>query len=74
LGTLLMDAAEARMRDQHCDVVYLETAVDNRAAIAFYKGRGYAFLSTIPRYYPGGLDALVMGKKLNLAVSSSRNP
>lgn len=63
-GTLLMDAAETKMRDRDCEVAYLETAVNNAAAIAFYKGRGYTLLSTIPRYYPGNLDAFVMGKKL----------
>ena len=64
LGTSLMDAAERRLKKTGCDVVYLETAVNNAAAIAFYKLRGYSVLSVIPRYYDGKLDALLMGKKL----------
>ena len=66
VGTTLMDAAEARLLESGCRAVYLETAVNNEAAIAFYKRRGYFVLSTVPRYYDGKLDALVMGKKLHL--------
>ena len=66
VGTTLMDAAEARLFQSGCRAVYLETAVNNEAAIAFYKRRGYFVLSTVPRYYDGKLDALVMGKKLHL--------
>jgi ribosomal-protein-alanine N-acetyltransferase len=65
LGSALMEEAEQRLAQQGCPAVYLETAVDNAAAIAFYKRRGYAVLSTIPRYYNGTIDALVMGKKLS---------
>ena len=64
VGSLLMDALEARLHQAGCHVVYLETAVNNSSAISFYKRRGYTVLSTIPRYYEGKLDALVMGKKL----------
>ncbi len=64
VGTILMDAAESRLQQVGCTAVYLETAVNNDAAIAFYKRRGYFVLSTIPRYYDGKVDALVMGKKL----------
>jgi [ribosomal protein S18]-alanine N-acetyltransferase len=63
-GTILMDAAEDRLREHDCKAVYLETAVDNAAAIAFYNRRGFSHLSTIPRYYDGKLDALLMGKRL----------
>ena len=64
VGGTLMDAAETRLQESGCAAVYLETAVNNEAAIAFYKRRGYFVLSTVPRYYDGKLDALVMGKKL----------
>jgi ribosomal-protein-alanine N-acetyltransferase len=66
VGTMLMDAVENRLRELGCEVAYLETSVDNARAISFYKRRGYTVLSTIPRYYLGKLDALVMGKKLVL--------
>lgn len=64
LGSRLMVAAEARLLRQGCVAVFLETAVDNAVAIQFYKKHNYVVLKTIPRYYEGKLDALVMGKKL----------
>ncbi len=64
VGNLLMDGLESRLHQTGCEVVYLETAVNNSSAICFYKRRGYTVLSTVPRYYDGKLDALLMGKKL----------
>jgi [ribosomal protein S18]-alanine N-acetyltransferase len=62
-GTQLMQAAEDQLRGK-CSAVYLETAVNNLGAIRFYKRHGYSVLRTIPRYYQGRLDALLMGKEL----------
>lgn len=64
LGSQLLEAAEARLGEQGCTRVLLEVAVDNNAAIAFYKRHQYAVLKTLPRYYLGTLDALLMEKKL----------
>ncbi len=64
VGTRLMDEGEHRLQTLGCEVVYLETAVNNLPAISFYKRRGYAVLKTIPHYYEGKLDALLMGKAL----------
>ncbi len=64
LGSRLMDEAEARFRQAGCEVALLETAVNNMGAIAFYKRRGYVVLKTIPRYYAGNLDALLLGRRL----------
>jgi ribosomal-protein-alanine N-acetyltransferase len=44
--------------------VRLETAVDNASALAFYKRHKYDLVRTIPRYYPGGVDAFVLRKDL----------
>ena len=63
LGTTLMNDAEGRLRASGCHAVVLETAVDNLSAIAFYKRLGYFVLKTIPRYYQGRLDALMMVKR-----------
>ncbi len=63
LGSQLMTEAEARMKTAGCSAIYLETAVDNAAALAFYKRLGYSVLQTLPRYYHGDLDALLMGKR-----------
>jgi [ribosomal protein S18]-alanine N-acetyltransferase len=64
LGSRLLSAAEDRLRDLGCAWVFLETAVDNTGAMAFYKRHGYFLVKTIPRYYATGLDAFVLKKDL----------
>jgi len=64
LGSRLMATAEERLRTLGCSVVFLETAVDNAAALAFYKRHGYTVIHTIPRYYLDSIDALVLSKEL----------
>ena len=64
LGSTLMAAAEERLRALGCASVLLEVAVDNAAAISFYHRQGYATLATVPKYYNGKTDALLLGKKL----------
>ena len=65
VGSLLLKAAEDRLRQQCCKAILLETAVDNAAALSFYKRHGYSIIETIPRYYLDSVDALVMGKRLD---------
>ncbi len=64
VGSLLLQAAEEKLHAAGCDAVGLETAVDNRAALAFYKRHGYNVVRTWPRYYSNGVDALVLKKEL----------
>jgi len=64
LGSRLMAAAEERLRKLGCSTVFLEAAVDNAAALAFYKRHGYSVVQTIPRYYLDSIDALVLVKGL----------
>jgi [ribosomal protein S18]-alanine N-acetyltransferase len=64
VGSLLLQAAEDRLRGAGSHAVSLETAVDNRPALAFYKRHGYRVTGTRPRYYPNGVDALVLTKNL----------
>jgi [ribosomal protein S18]-alanine N-acetyltransferase len=64
VGTLLMDAAETWLREQGGEVVYLETAVENSAAQAFYLRRGYAKLRRIEDYYASGAAAWLMAKEI----------
>ena len=66
VGSLLLEKAEDRLRAGGSAAVGLETAVDNLAAIAFYKRHGYSVVRTWPRYYSNGVDALVMKKNLKL--------
>lgn len=65
VGSLLLRRAEERMRAAGCGAVGLETAVDNVAALSFYKRHGYSVIRTWPRYYANGVDALVLKKDLN---------
>lgn len=64
VGSKLLGTAESRFKEKGSEAVLLETAVDNDAAIRFYKRHGYSVLKTIPRYYLDSLDALLMGKRL----------
>lgn len=64
LGSLLMNAAERRFKKAGCHAIVLETAVDNEAAIAFYKRLDYFILKTIPRYYHNKIDAFMMAKRI----------
>jgi [ribosomal protein S18]-alanine N-acetyltransferase len=66
VGSKLLAAAEDRLRTAGAQTVGLETAVDNRSALSFYKKHGYNVVRTLPRYYSNGVDALVMKKNLQL--------
>ncbi len=53
------------LRQRGCTEMYLETAVDNEAALKLYHKLGYRILRTLPGYYHAtGLDAFLMGKEL----------
>jgi [ribosomal protein S18]-alanine N-acetyltransferase len=62
LGGMLLFEAEAFLRASGCQGVLLETAVDNESALRFYKKHGYSVLQTLPGYYLGRIDALLLGK------------
>lgn len=64
LGASLLRRAEARLRKLGAREVWLETATNNEAAIAFWNKHGYRTRGRIRNYYPGGLDAFSMSKPL----------
>jgi [ribosomal protein S18]-alanine N-acetyltransferase len=64
VGSALLAAAEDRLRENGAVAVELETAVNNDAAIRFYKQKGYFVERTVRGYYSNQMDALVMGKAL----------
>jgi Acetyltransferases len=64
LATTLMQGLQDRFRSLSCRAILLEVAVNNRSALAFYKKHGFSVLKTLRRYYPGGLDGLLMGKNM----------
>ena len=74
VGSQLLTAAEERLAAGGSKAVGLETAVDNLSALSFYKRHGYNVTRTWPRYYPNGVDALVLSKPLGakLPVSHSK--
>lgn len=76
VGSALLDAAEERLRSAGAETIWLETPVNNEAAIRFYKRKGYFVEKTVRGYYSNLLDALLMGKALaggtNVAVTNAR--
>lgn len=71
IGSVLLSAAESQLGTWKCSKVQLETAVDNIAALTFYKRHGYSVIKTVPRYYSNGVDALLLEKDLLSPPSSS---
>jgi len=72
IGSRLLTTAEDRLGAAGCHSVMLETAVDNSAALAFYKQHNYCVAKTIPRYYSNGVDAFVLEKTLHSASMRRR--
>jgi len=65
LASRLMRECEQRLRAAGCREVYLETAVNNEAALQLYHKLGYTILRTLPEYYSShSLDAFLLGKLL----------
>ncbi len=71
VGSTLLTAAEERLHNAKSRAVQLETAVDNRSALSFYKRHGYDVVKVIPHYYSNGVDALLLEKNLLSAKSRS---
>jgi ribosomal-protein-alanine N-acetyltransferase len=64
IGSGLLSGSENRLYLAGCRAIELETAVDNSEALSFYKQHGYRVVGMRPRYYPNGVDALVLLKDL----------
>jgi len=72
VGSKLLAAAEERLQNAGISRVFLETAVDNQAALSFYKRHSYFLTKTLPRYYLNGVDAFVLEKDL-LSLAKTAN-
>ena len=73
-GSRLLHAAEERLCAGGCHAVVLETAVDNKAALAFYKRHQYDVIRTVPGYYSDGVDAFVLQKDLLSSAQPAKLP
>jgi ribosomal-protein-alanine N-acetyltransferase len=65
VGSLLLSAAEQEAASHGVKRMYLETATDNKAAIALWTKQGYRKSGTVKDYYGRGLDAFEMYKTLD---------
>ncbi|MFZ0638808.1 MAG: N-acetyltransferase [Candidatus Acidiferrales bacterium] len=70
VGSALLRRAETQMKRRGITDVWLETATNNEAAIAFWKKHGYRSHGRLANYYPDGLDAFAMSKSLAATLSN----
>lgn len=72
VGSLLLAEAERRLAAGGVRKVSLETATDNRAAIAFWQKHEYRTSGILRHYYPNGLDAWAMSKTIGMSSKRVR--
>ena len=65
VGALLLNAAENSISAGGVRMVFLETAVNNHAAVNFWSRHGYIKEGILKRYYLGRIDGYEMRKKLS---------
>jgi len=64
LGSALLAESEKNLTLRGVRSILLETAIENEAAVAFWKRHGYRIEAVLKRYYLGRLDAYEMRKIL----------
>jgi len=64
IASALLEAVEQRLAARDVTEVWLETATDNDAAIAFWQRHGYRKQGVRKNYYPGKRDAFTMRKSI----------
>jgi len=64
VGTMLLDSAEKSLSAQGVRTVFLETAVNNHAAVNFWTRHGYIQEGILKRYYLNRIDGYEMRKAL----------
>jgi ribosomal-protein-alanine N-acetyltransferase len=71
-ASALVAEIERRLAREQVRQVWLETATDNEAAIAFWQKHGYRKRGVRKDYYPDGRDAYTMRKELEGPVLDAR--
>jgi ribosomal-protein-alanine N-acetyltransferase len=64
VGTMLLNAAEKSLSAQGVRTIFLETAVNNHAAVNFWTRHGYIQEGILKRYYLNRIDGYEMRKAL----------
>jgi ribosomal protein S18 acetylase RimI-like enzyme len=64
VGSALLVESEKNLALRGVRTILLETAIDNKGAVAFWKRHGYRIEAVLKRYYLGRLDAYEMRKIL----------
>jgi [ribosomal protein S18]-alanine N-acetyltransferase len=64
VGSLLLNSAENSLVARGVRTVFLETAVDNQAAVSFWSRHGYVVEGVLKRYYLNRIDGYEMRKML----------
>ena len=67
IGSRLLETLIAEARDRGANDVLLEVRADNPRAQQLYLRFGFEQIHVRPRYYKGGIDALIMRKQLESA-------
>lgn len=67
VASALLQRVESKMKRSGIQEVWLETAMNNEAAIAFWGKHGYRTHGLLANYYPNGVDAYAMSKRLESA-------
>lgn len=62
---ILFDDAIKILQENKVETMTLEVRKSNERAINFYKNNGFIFITTKPKYYDDGEDALYMMKGIN---------
>lgn len=63
LGRALLSALLAEAAERGASRVFLEVRADNPDAQALYESFGFERIAVRPRYYPGGIDAVIMRRE-----------
>jgi ribosomal-protein-alanine acetyltransferase len=60
LGRVLMLRLIAEARERGAEQIFLEVRADNPSAQSLYESLGFERIAVRPRYYKGGIDAVIM--------------